>query len=149
MIDGMKSVVTSSPQETIELAQKIARKLKGGEILALTGDLGSGKTTFVKGLAEGLKVADTITSPTFVMLKPYSAKIKQRPIELVHVDAYRAENIEDIKSVGIEDYLDRSDTILAVEWAEKIAEILPKNTIKIKFQTIDKDKREITYDTGD
>lgn len=135
--------ITHSPEETIELARKFAKKLRGGEILALTGELGGGKTTFVKGLAEELKVADTITSPTFVMLKSYPAKIGKKNIEFVHVDAYRVETIEDIKSVGIEDYLNRDDVVLAIEWAEKIRKILPPKTINIEFQAIDKNSREI------
>jgi len=143
-----KSFLSKSPEETIEFAKNFALKLKGGEILALTGDLGSGKTTFIKGLAEGLKVSDTINSPTFVMLKSYSAKIKKKPIDFIHVDAYRVETIEDIKSVGIEDYLGRDDVILAIEWAEKIKEILPKNTIKIQFKTVDENTRKIIYDTN-
>lgn len=141
----MENFLSNSPEETIELARKFARKLKGGEILALTGELGGGKTTFVKGLAEGLKVPDTVTSPTFVMLKPYLGKIDDKKIEFVHVDAYRAETIEDIKSVGIEDCLDRDDVILAIEWAEKIKEILPNKTIKINFKALNENKREITF----
>jgi len=155
----MKSIIAKSPQETIELAQKIAHQLKGGEILALTGELGSGKTTFIKGLAEGLKVAEVITSPTFVMLKSFPAKIQEKKIEFVHVDAYRVETIEDIKSVGIEDYFEQSekqgsaeagsyfgrdDVIIAIEWAEKIKEILPKKIINIKFDIIDENSRRIS-----
>ncbi|AKM82503.1 MAG: hypothetical protein UT28_C0001G0711 [Berkelbacteria bacterium GW2011_GWE1_39_12] len=131
-------MITKSSEETIEIALKLAADLKGGEILALHGDLGGGKTTFTKGLAEGLKVNDTVTSPTFVLLKVYSGKIDDKKIELVHVDAYRVESIDDIKSVGIEDYLDRQDIILVVEWAEKIKEILPKNVINIYFERIEK-----------
>lgn len=113
-------------------------------MIGLIGELGSGKTTFVKGLAEGLKVADSITSPTFVMLKPYHGKIGKKDIEFIHIDAYRVEKIEDIKSVGIEDYLNRDDAILVIEWAEKIHEILPKHTIYINFKHIDKNNRGIS-----
>jgi len=148
----MKSIIAKNPQETIELAGKFALGLKGGEILALSGELGSGKTTFIKGLAEGLKVAEVITSPTFVMLKSYPGKIgdpssssgRVKSIEFVHIDAYRAETIEDIKSVGIEDYFERKDIVMAIEWAEKIKEILPKNTINLEFQIIDKNSRRIS-----
>lgn len=127
-------MITKNAEETIESARKFARKLKGGEIIGLIGELGSGKTTFVKGLAEGLKVTDTITSPTFVMLKTYPTKIGNNDIEFVHIDAYRIENLDDIKSVGIEDYLNRDNIIMAVEWAEKIREILPPKTIYMNFQ---------------
>lgn len=147
-------MTTHSPIETIELAQNIATKLKGGEVLALHGDLGGGKTTFTKGLAEALRVADNITSPTFVILKVYDAILRpkvhlqggRKKVKFVHVDAYRCETIDDIKSVGIEDYLGRDDVVMVVEWAEKITEILPKNTININFEFIDENTRKITYD---
>lgn len=150
---SMNAFISKSPEETINYAIKIASGLKGGEILALHGNLGGGKTTFTKGLAEGLKVSDTITSPTFVLLKCYQArlparqgKIENNIIELVHVDAYRSESIDDIKSVGIEDYLDREDVILVIEWAEKIQEILPENVINIYFKDLGGSEREIDID---
>jgi tRNA threonylcarbamoyladenosine biosynthesis protein TsaE len=134
---------TSSFEETYNFGLDFAKKLHGGEVIGLSGDLGSGKTTFAKGLAEGLKVADTINSPTFVILKTYKGKIGSKNIKLVHVDAYRAENIEDIKSVGIEDFLGDNDTVVVVEWAEKIKEILPTKTIFINFKHKSEQKREI------
>lgn len=135
---------THSAEETMSFASQIAEQLQGGEILALHGDLGGGKTTFTKGLAEALKVEESITSPTFVMLKVYPAKVKDKKIQLVHIDAYRTETIEDIKSVGIEDYLDCGDVVIVIEWAEKIKEILPDNIIDINFKYIEKNNREIT-----
>jgi tRNA threonylcarbamoyladenosine biosynthesis protein TsaE len=76
-------------------------------------------------------------------LKVYPAKIGKKKIELVHVDAYRVENIDDIKSVGIEEYFDRDDVIMVIEWAEKIKEILPKNTKYIHFKHVNQGSREI------
>lgn len=140
-------MISRSAEETMEFAINFAKKLKGGEVLALKGDLGAGKTTFVKGLAEGLKVAETITSPTFVMLKTYPIKIDKRKMVFVHVDAYRAETIEDIKSVGIEDFLFRDDVVITIEWPEKITEILPKNTIWINFKHLDENRREISLNS--
>jgi len=132
----------------MNFAIDFAKRLKGGEILALEGDLGSGKTTFTKGLAEGLKINDTITSPTFVLLKPYQifhlGSGRKKVKEFVHVDAYRVESIEDIKSVGIEDYFERNDVVLVIEWADKIKEILPKNIINIKFKAINEKSRKIS-----
>ncbi len=136
--------ITFGPEETIDFAISLAKKLNGGEVLALTGDLGAGKTTFVKGLVEGLKISEVVTSPTFVMLKSYPAKIESKKIEFVHIDAYRAESLDDIKSVGIEDFLGRNDVILAIEWAEKIKEILPQNTIYINFKHLNENRREIS-----
>ncbi len=136
-------MITKSAFETIEYGWKFAEQLKGGEVIGLVGDLGSGKTTFVKGLAEGLKVTETITSPTFVILKVYPGKIGRRKIEFIHVDAYRVENIDDIRSVGIEDYFGRNDIVLVIEWADKIREILPKDAININFNHFKENKRKI------
>lgn len=142
----------------MEFAAEIAKSLRGGEILALTGELGGGKTTFTKGLAEALKVEEPITSPTFVILKEYDAILRPKTnlrgwfkkVKFVHIDAYRCDTIEDIKSVGIEDFLNRDDVIMVVEWAEKIRnlpagrQVLPKNTININFKFIDENTREIS-----
>lgn len=140
-------MITHNQEETMGFAAKIARGLKGGEVFALSGELGGGKTTFTKGLAEALKVEETITSPTFVILKAYPAKIGNKKIQFVHIDAYRCDNIEDVKSVGIEDYLGRKDVLLVVEWAEKIKDILPKNIINISFKLSGENTREIIYDS--
>lgn len=153
---------THNAEESMEFAIELAKSFKGGEVLALHGDLGGGKTTFTKGLAEALMVNENITSPTFVMLKVYPAKIgapstssgqvpstssgQVKKIQFVHIDVYRAETIEDIKSVGIEDYLNRDDVILVIEWAEKIETILPKNAIHINFNHVDENTREIEVD---
>ena len=146
-----KQIISKNQEETMNLAAEIAKKLHGGEVLALTGELGGGKTTFTKGLAEALKVEESITSPTFVMLKVYNAILPPtnlqgsfKKVKLIHIDAYRTETIEDIKSVGIEDYLNRDDVVMVIEWAEKIREILPKDTIDITFKFIDENIREIT-----
>lgn len=151
-----KTIITHSAQETMAVAEELATKLYGGEVLALSGELGGGKTTFTKGLAEALKVEEAITSPTFVMLKVYDAILRPkvhprgglRQVKLVHIDAYRCDTIGDIKSVGIEDYLNRDDVVMVVEWAEKIQEILPKNIIEINFKFIDENTREIEYDSN-
>lgn len=144
---------THNPAETMAIAEKLVSKLHGGEVLALTGELGGGKTTFTKGLAEALGVEEPITSPTFVLLKEYNilrpkvhlqGVLKQ--VKMVHIDAYRCDSIEDIKSVGIEDYLNRDDVVMVIEWAEKIQEILPKNTININFEFMDENTRKITID---
>ncbi len=140
-------MITKNIEQTIEYAKKFARKLKGGEVIGLIGELGSGKTTFVKGLAEGLKVADTITSPTFVMLKSYRGKIGKKNIEFIHVDAYRVENIDDIKSLGIEDFLGHDDIVIVIEWAEKIKKILPIKTKYIRFEHLSENSRKIKTET--
>ena len=137
-------MILNSEEETIQFGKEFVKKLAGGEVIALTGDLGSGKTTFTQGLAKGLGIKDNITSPTFVVLKEYIIPKNSihpfvhssiRPV-FVHIDAYRVNSIDDIKSAGIEDFLNRKDVIMVIEWAEKIKEILPKNIININFKSV-------------
>ena len=110
----------------------MARELKDGEIIALVGHLGSGKTTFIKGLAKGLGVKDTITSPTFVLMKIYKTKHKSIR-KFVHVDCYRVPGIE-LASIGLTDYLNQPDTVVAIEWAEKLPKKI-KPSLLIAFNS--------------
>ncbi|HEX6977605.1 MAG TPA: tRNA (adenosine(37)-N6)-threonylcarbamoyltransferase complex ATPase subunit type 1 TsaE [Patescibacteria group bacterium] len=135
--------ITSSARETQELGNKIGSSLKGGEILALTGDLGSGKTTFIQGLAQGLGVKGRIVSPTFILMRTYELAHEKN---FYHIDLYRLEgNLEsEIENLGIPDVWEKEDNITAIEWAEKIKDILPKNVTWIKFENIGGEKRKIT-----
>lgn len=142
----MLKMITKNQSETIEFAEKFAKKLHGGEVLALIGDLGAGKTTFVKGIAKGLGIKQNITSPTFVTMKEYT--INYRPStfnHMIHIDCYRLKSAEDALSLGITDYLGKKDSVVVIEWADKIKKILPKNCIEIKFKNLSNDVREIIF----
>lgn len=138
LIMKVKNFITKSADQTKALGTKLAKQLKGGETLALIGNLGSGKTTFVKGLAKGLDVGDVITSPTFVLMKVY--KTEHKTIKrLVHADCYRlpvgrqgVPGVE-LTAIGLGDYLNQPDTIVVIEWAEKLPNNL-KNTLKLSFR---------------
>lgn len=129
---------TQSSLKTNKLGQQIAKTLKPGATLALYGELGAGKTTFVQGLAKGLGVKGSVNSPTFVMVKPYG--------RLVHVDLYRVKSVQDAESTGLRDYLGSPNHIVVIEWPEKIEEILPENTKRVYFKTKNETDREITID---
>lgn len=135
----MKQITSISVQQTQALAQKLARSKK--RIFALSGDLGSGKTTFVQGFAKGLEIKDKIISPTFVLIRqhpiPHSKKI------LFHVDLYRLENQKELKGLGLSELSQNSNNIILIEWAQKAKKFLPKNTTWIFFETIDENKRKI------
>ncbi len=128
----MPTYSTKTAAQTKKLGQKIAKLLKGGEVLALIGDLGAGKTTLVKGLAKGLGIKQPITSPTFVLLKIYPVTKHKAIKQLVHVDCYRVAGIE-LTKIGLDDYLNRPDCVVAIEWAEKINN-LPRLTKIINFK---------------
>ena len=139
----MKEVISKSVEDTHKLASRIAAKLKSGDVLGLSGNLGGGKTTFVQGLAKGLGVQEKITSPTFVIIKEYPT-IKN--FDLVHIDLYRITSFTEAKTSGIEDYLGKPGKICVIEWAERIKEHLPDNTKFIKFKFINDSTREIKGD---
>ncbi len=128
-------MVTKSAQETQKLGEKIGAQLKGGEVLALYGELGSGKTTFVQGLAKGLGIKERILSPTFVMIREYG--------DFYHVDLYRIEDEGEVKRLGLEEIWGDSGNIVAIEWAEKVKNLLPEERVDIYFEFLDKKKRKI------
>ncbi len=133
-------VVTNSPEETIEFAKSIGKKLKGGDVIAYTGGLGVGKTTFTRGLSEGLGIGDMVTSPTFALVNEYRSNNGE--IMLCHFDMYRITDSLDLETTGFYDYMN-DNNILAVEWSENISESLPENTIYIKITRLSENKREI------
>lgn len=102
-------------------------------VLALQGDLGAGKTTFVQSLASLLEVEEVVTSPTFVIMKLYKTKSSQFP-KLVHVDAYRIESIDEMRVLGFASLLAQKDTIICIEWAENIVELLPEDAVHLYFK---------------
>jgi len=117
------------------LAKKITADFKGAEVLGLIGDLGAGKTIFTQGVAEALGITEVVNSPTFVLMKVYNVSSQQRAVSrLVHVDAYRLSNSQELKDIGLDEYLGRKDTIVVIEWADKVKELLPKNSMIIEFK---------------
>ena len=136
-----QSVVTASPQETIEFAKGLAKGLKPGTVLCLEGQLGSGKTTFIKGLAEGLglKHPEQVKSPTFVLMHIYKAKV-----QLYHFDCYRLNSLEELENIGFQDFVNDPQAISCVEWAEKAGDLIPKDARHIRFEILGASKRRLT-----
>ena len=136
---------TSSFEETQKLGEDFAQKAINGAVLALHGNLGSGKTTFVQGFAKGLGITKNIISPTFIIVRKYNI-----PKSLIfnlksfyHIDLYRIENQKDLESLGIEEIINDKSNIVAIEWPEKIEKLLPKTKIDIFFEYLKDDKRSI------
>ncbi|MFN3188232.1 MAG: tRNA (adenosine(37)-N6)-threonylcarbamoyltransferase complex ATPase subunit type 1 TsaE [Candidatus Paceibacteria bacterium] len=113
-------------------------------ILALTGNLGAGKTTLVQELARTMEVAEQITSPTFVVMKRYSTK---HPVfsELVHIDAYRIEDENEMLVLGFLEWIKNPQALICVEWPEKISSLVPVSAIPISLEVVDEKTRKITY----
>ncbi len=138
----MPTIKSKSPGATKDLAKKIARKLRGGDVLALTGELGGGKTTFIQGLASELGVTKNITSPSFLILKKYKVAGGEFK-EFYHIDAYRLKNSCDLAGLGAEEIMADKNSVVAIEWAEKVKELLPKNAIHISFSYLKGNSRQI------
>lgn len=136
----MKTYISKSSEDTKNLAKKLTGELKG--VIALTGELGAGKTTFVQGFAEGLKIKDKIISPTFILIRQH--QIPHTSNILYHLDLYRLNEIKDIRQLGINELAENPGNIVLIEWAEKGKSLLPKETSWIKFETINESKRRIT-----
>lgn len=113
-------------------------------VLALHGDLGAGKTTFMQTLARELGVSDDVTSPTFVVMKQYDL-IDQAWESLVHMDAYRLESTDELGPLRFAELLEMPDTVIAIEWAEKIADALPPHTLHLTF-TLEGETRTVSID---
>ena len=134
--------ITSSPTETKEFAKALAKAITPPKILALFGGLGAGKTTFIQGLAKGLGIEGRVLSPTFVFVRTYQLEAGTR---FYHVDLYRLESEKDVETVGISEILGDKNAIIAIEWPEKIKNLLPKGTIRIKIKELDETKRKLTF----
>lgn len=130
-------VQTNSEAETLALAERLASLLKSGDIITLEGQLGAGKTVFAKGIASGLHVSETVTSPTFTIIKEYNGIYP-----FYHMDAYRLEHSEE--DIGFSEYFD-GDGVVVVEWAQFIEEFLPDERLDIEINYIDEQTRKITF----
>ena len=131
---------TNSPEETQTIGVSIAQKLQSGNIVALYGDLGAGKTHITKGICQGLDIdSEFVNSPTFTLVNEYAGG----KIPVYHFDAYRIKSIDEFYEMGFEDYF-YDDAICIIEWPSRIEKLLPDDTIRLKLTHISEKKREIS-----
>ena len=140
-----RKVVTKSFEETQQLGFDFAKTLKGGQVIALHGDLGAGKTTFVQGLAKGLGITKNIISPTFIIMRTYGIPSGDS-LNFYHVDLYRIESEHDIEGLGLLELLQDPNNIIVIEWSEKIEHLLPTNKKAIFLTYLENDRREIVFE---
>ena len=130
-----------SEEETIALGERIGGRLKPGDIIAMTGTLGAGKTTITKGIAKALGIEDTVTSPTFCLVSEYEGG----RMPLYHIDAYRLDGEEDFLNLGVEEML-YGKGVSVIEWSENVGSCLPKRTIRMSLLPREDGSREIKID---
>ncbi len=132
----MNRFITNSAEETEQLGERIASKLKGTDVIALFGGLGMGKTALTRGLARGLGADDVVSSPTFALVNEYSGRVP-----VYHFDMYRVTSWDDLYSTGFFDYLDTG--VLVIEWSENIEGALPENALRITISRGESDNQRI------
>ena len=135
---------SESPDDTLAIARALGAALRPGDVVALTGELGAGKTLFCKGVGEALGISpDRIVSPTFTIVTEHAG-----PVSLTHIDVFRLSGARDADEIGMRDLL-AGDGVCMVEWAEKIAELLPTDCIQVTFTISGDERREIAVDAPD
>lgn len=132
------NILSDSPDRTKEIGEELGRRLVAGDVVALIGELGSGKTCFTQGLMKGLGVSIfNITSPTFVLINEYKGRLP-----VYHFDIYRLNNIREVIDLGYEEYF-YGDGVTIIEWADKIEELLPEECIRVYLKIKGENEREI------
>lgn len=132
------TITTWSPEETEAAGEQLGRSLKPSDVVALTGELGAGKTCFVQGLVRGLGVGAPATSPTFVLINEYRGRL---PVH--HVDAFRTASLNELMDQGLPELFEE-DGVTVVEWADKLAPLLPSRTIHVNIAGVGDEPRQIT-----
>lgn len=134
-----REFISYSVSETESFAEQLAKEFTGGEVLLLHGDLGAGKTHFVKGLAKGLGVDEVITSPTFALHNSYEGRLT-----LNHFDFYRIEVSEEVAILGLDEFFYDEHAVAAIEWSENIKDLLPRHCISVTIDKLDDSTRKIS-----
>ena len=136
-------IISKSSEETMSLGEKLASILPSGITLTLTGDLGAGKTTLVRGIAKGLDIKDVVQSPTFNIMKIYLKG--NRP--LIHIDAYRLADID--TDIGLDEYIGYETGLTVIEWPMFIERLIPQNALEVEIKHLGEDQRRIIFRSDD
>jgi tRNA threonylcarbamoyladenosine biosynthesis protein TsaE len=144
-------IITESASETQKVGEILAKEIIGQPAkknkkalaIGLEGELGSGKTTFIQGLAKGLGIKERITSPTFVIFKKFNFRLASHLQYFYHIDCYRLNFAQELLDLGVKEIINQPESLIVIEWAERVKKILPQDTWWIRFEYLDKDKRKI------
>ena len=136
-------IISNSADETMAIGQRIAELAKPGSVFCLTGDLGAGKTTLVRGVAKALKIKSVVQSPTFNIMKIYFDGLKP----LIHIDAYRLADVD--TDIGLDEYIGYETGLTVIEWPMFIERLIPENSVEINIVNLGQNTRRITIDGDD
>ena len=134
-----REFISNSVEQTESFAKNLSKEFRGGEVLLLHGELGAGKTHFVKGLAKGLGIDEVITSPTFALHNSYEGRLT-----LNHFDFYRIDNSEEVAILGLDEFFYDKHSVSAIEWSDKVKDLLPQKCVSVTIDKIDDSTRKIT-----
>ena len=137
-------ITSISVEQTLAIGRSLGAALQSGDVLALTGPLGAGKTQLVKGIAAGLGVSDSrkVNSPTFVLVNEYQGRL-----HLYHIDVYRLHHGRELEALGFDEMCSASDAAVVIEWADRVEDVLPEDHLRIHLQVAGPDRRELTLQT--
>lgn len=136
---NLQKISSRAVEITHQLGAQLGRALRAGDVIALQGDLGAGKTNFVQGIAQGLNIREDVNSPTFILANEYTSG----RLPLYHIDAYRVEDAREAVGFGLEDYLD-GDGVTVIEWAERVREALPNDILWVELEYVAENERAMT-----
>ena len=142
----MKEFLSCSVEETREYARQFAAGLQPGDVVCLSGNLGAGKTEFMRGIAQVFSCDDQLSSPSFSIFNIYNGRLKGAPVKLQHFDLYRIETPLELEGLGFGEYID-GDAISVVEWGEKFPDELPADAKKVFIEAVGEDERRIVVES--
>ena len=144
---SVEEIITGSPEETQEFGAHLSRTLGPGDIVALRGDLGTGKTCMIQGICRGLGVSDVVNSPTFILINEYRGRSEGLPLPIYHFDLYRIRSLLELEEIGMEEYF-RGSGICLVEWADRAGQLLPDNRREVSLEYVSESQRRITVSSS-
>ncbi|MCX7909800.1 MAG: tRNA (adenosine(37)-N6)-threonylcarbamoyltransferase complex ATPase subunit type 1 TsaE [Ignavibacteria bacterium] len=136
-MQNRKILFSHSEEETISIAKEFCTSLKIGDIVALIGQLGTGKTLFIRGICNYFQVEEIVTSPTFTIMNQYTGYIADKEFSIIHIDLYRIKNLGELVDLGFLEILSSPNSIILIEWAEKAEELIPKPFFRIYFENVE------------
>jgi len=134
--------ISKSERDTINYGKKFAERITPGDVIALYGELGAGKTEFVKGICQQLEIEQIVTSPTFTIMNCYTGTLNESEVSIYHIDLYRIKKVEELDEIGFDECIHSPDDIKLIEWAEKAENRLSKVNFKVSF-ALDEENEEL------